>query len=72
MDGKARWIDNVVVGRWLRSLKVGHIHLAEYASPRELRQGIRNYANEYNFGRPCQSLKYKRPCQVYGAAFDVV
>ena len=26
MDGKGRWIDNVVIERWFRSLKIEHIY----------------------------------------------
>ncbi|MCL1914815.1 MAG: IS3 family transposase [Eubacteriaceae bacterium] len=72
MDGKARWIDNVIIERWFRSLKTGHVYITGYTSPRELRQGIREYVKVYNFDRPHQGLKYKRPYQVYGAVFDVV
>ena len=25
MDGKARWVDNVIIERWFRSLKAEHI-----------------------------------------------
>jgi len=69
MDGKARWIDNVIIERWFRSLKTEHIHIVEYISPRELRSGIREYIREYNHDRPHQSLNYKRPYQVYENAF---
>jgi len=65
MDGKGRWIDNVVIERWFRSLKIEHIYSYEYLTPRELRAGIKKYVNEYNFERSHQSLDYKIPCQVY-------
>ena len=71
MDGKARWIDNVIIERWFRSLKTEHVHIVEYANPRELRSGIREYIRDYNYDRPHQSLNYKRPYQVYTAAFSV-
>jgi len=71
MDGKARWVDNVIIERWFRSLKTEHIHIVEYTSPRELRSGIKEYIREYNYDRPHQSLNYKRPCQVYAEAFNV-
>jgi len=67
MDGKARWVDNVVIERWFRSLKCDNIYINEYCSPRELRQGITNYIYEYNTERPHQSLGYKYPVQVYNA-----
>jgi putative transposase len=72
MDGKARWIDNVIIERWFRSLKTEDIHITEYDSPRALRQGIREYIKEYNFERPHQSLGYKRPCEIYDSVFGGV
>jgi len=65
MDGKGRWIDNVVIERWFRSLKIEHIYSYEYLTPRALRVGIAKYVNEYNFERAHQSHGYKMPCEVY-------
>jgi putative transposase len=70
MDGKARWIDNVRIERWFRSLKTEHIYITEYTSPREVRQGIKEYVKDYNYSRPHQSLGYQRPHQVYSRAFN--
>ena len=70
MDGKARWVDNVIIERWFRSLKTEHIHIVEYTSPRELRSGIKEYIHEYNYDRPHQSLNYNRPYQEYTKAFS--
>ena len=70
MDGKARWVDNVIIERWFRSLKTEHIYITEYTNPRELRQEIKGYIYEYNYERPHQSLGYKRPHQVYRASFE--
>ena len=69
MDGKARWIDNVIIERWFRSLKTEHIYITEYTNPKELRAGIKEYVKDYNYERPHQSLGYQRPYQVYGRAF---
>lgn len=30
MDGKARWVDNVIIERWFRSLKTERIYPYEY------------------------------------------
>ncbi|NLB90516.1 MAG: IS3 family transposase [Clostridiales bacterium] len=65
MDGKARWVDNVIIEHWFRSLKCDHIYINEYNSPKELRKGISRYVLEYNKHRPHQSLQYKRPIQVF-------
>lgn len=67
MDGKARWVDNVIIERWFRSLKCDNIYMNEYQTPRELRLGISNYICEYNTERPHQSLGYRYPAAVYTA-----
>jgi len=70
MDGKVRWVDNVVIERWFRSLKVENIYITEYNSPRELRKGIYDYINDYNFHRPHQSLDNMRPVEVFTNVFE--
>ena len=70
MDGKARWIDNVIIERWFRSLKWDDIFINEYNSPRELRRGIVAYVRDYNDLRPHQSLDYRTPAEVYNSAFQ--
>jgi putative transposase len=70
MDGKARWIDNVVIERWFRSLKHEDIYINEYNSPKELRRGIAAYIKEYNQIRPHQSLDYETPGHVYATIFQ--
>lgn len=52
MDGKARWVDNVIIERWFRSLKTENIYITEYTAPRALRAGISAYITEYNHDRP--------------------
>ena len=69
MDGKARWIDNVVIERWFRSIKWDDIYINEYNSPKELRRGIGSYVKDYNTKRPHQSLNYQTPFDVYTARF---
>jgi putative transposase len=69
MDGKARWIDNVIIERWFRSLKVENIYLNEYRSPRELRHGIAGYVEVYNYERPHTSIEDMRPAQAYSSKF---
>lgn len=65
MDGKARWVDNVVIERWFRSLKTEQIYTHEYLTPKALRIGIKNYINEYNTERPHQTHNYMTPGEVY-------
>jgi putative transposase len=69
MDGKARWIDNVIIERWFRNLKCEDIYITEYSTPADLRRGIKNYIQQYNNSRPHQSLGYQYPCEVYYSAF---
>ena len=70
MDGKARWVDNVIIERWFRSLKTENIYITEYTNPRELRNGIGKYVLDYNYERPHQSLDNNRPYQEYGRIFN--
>lgn len=69
MDGKARWIDNVIIERWFRSLKCENIYINEYSKPVDLRRGIKCYIQDYNNSRPHQNLSYQYPCEVYYSAF---
>ncbi len=69
MDGKARWVDNVIIERWFRSLKTEYVYINEYRSPKELRSGIRAYVGDYNALRPHQSLDYETPEAVYSSKF---
>jgi putative transposase len=65
MDGKARWVDNVVIERWFRSLKTERIYPYEFLTPRALRAGLREYIEEYNTERPHQTHNYLTPEEVY-------
>jgi len=69
MDGKARWVDNVIIERWFRSLKCEYIYINELETPKILRKAIKQYVSEYNFERPHQSLGNKYPVEIYTAAF---
>ncbi len=69
MDGKGRWADNVIIERWFRTLKIENIYINEYVNPRELRRGIKDFVQAYNYVRPHQSLEYKTPAFVYENCF---
>ena len=71
MDGKSRWADNIMIERWFRSLKTELIYINEFRSPRELRQPIRSYIDDYNRLRPHEALAYATPDAVYYASFRV-
>ena len=70
MDGKARWVDNVIMERWFRSLKTEYVYINDYASPIELRNGIAAYIQQYNTIRPHQSWDYRTPQEIYRTAFS--
>ena len=63
MDGKARWVDNVIVERWFRSLKTECVRISEYETPAELRRLISAYVEQYDNARPHQSLGYDTPAE---------
>lgn len=69
MDGKSRWADNIMIERWFRSLKTEMIYINEFTSPRQLRQSICDYVEDYNSLRPHEALDYKTPDTVYHASF---
>ena len=65
MDGKGRWLDNVVIERFWRSLKYEDIYLKSYDNAVELEAGIREYIDRYNTERPHQSLEDWTPEEIY-------
>lgn len=65
MDGKGRATDNIFTERFWRSLKYEEVYLADYANPREARQGMTRYIAFYNTERPHQALEYRRPAELY-------
>jgi len=71
MDGKARWVDNVIIERWFRSLKCEEIYINEYSSPKELKRGIEGYVSLYNGIRPHDSLQKKTPLYTYNNIFNM-
>ena len=65
MDGKGRYLDNILVERLWRSLKYEEVYLKAYQNGREARQGIDAYLDFYNRERPHQALGYRTPGQVF-------
>jgi putative transposase len=65
MDRKGRWVDNVIIESWFRSLKTERIYPYEYLTTRALRTGLREYIEEYNTELPHQSHDYLTPEEVY-------
>jgi putative transposase len=69
MDGKARWVDNVIIERWFRSLKCEYVYINDYQTPRQLRAGIAAYIDRYNHLRPHSTYAGLTPSQIYNEAF---
>ena len=65
MDGRSRWADNIMIERWFRSLKTEQLYPNEYHTPRELRQLIHQYVDDYNGIRPHEALGYEVPDKLY-------
>lgn len=65
MDGKGRWIDNVFIERFWRSLKYEQVYLHAYENLKQAKQLIGNYITDYNQCRRHSSLNRQTPQKVY-------
>ena len=65
MDGKGRWMDNVMVERLWRSLKYNCVYLHAFESGTEAREKIGKWIRQYNEDRPHSSLDDKTPFEAY-------
>ena len=65
MDSKGRAIDNIIIERFWRSVKVERVYMNEYHSIKSLKNDVKSYINFYNYYRFHQTLKYKRPMEVH-------
>lgn len=68
MDGKGRWVDNVIIERFWRTVKHEHILLHSFEDLRQARRSIGHFIGLYNYKRLHQSLSYRTPAEVYGLA----
>ena len=65
MDGKSRWVDNIMTERWFRSFKYEEVYLTQYNNIKEARTAIGRYIHTYNFERCHSALDYKTPAECY-------
>jgi putative transposase len=65
IDGRGRWVDNVYIERFWRTLKHEHVLLHSYENVIELKGSVARFIEQYNFKRLHQSLGYKTPSEVY-------
>ena len=64
-DGAGRFRDNIFIERYWRSIKYEDVFIRSYDDFMEAKKSIDEYVQFYNYERPHQSLKYKRPAEVY-------
>jgi putative transposase len=50
-----------------RTIKYEEVYIKDYASPRDAREGLRDYLRFYNEQRLHQALEYRTPAEVYFA-----
>lgn len=65
MDGKGRWMDNVMIERLWRSLKYECIYLNAFETGTEVRQGLKYWIDFYNARRPHSRLDDRTPDEAY-------
>lgn len=65
MDGKGRWMDNVMIERLWRTLKYNCVYLNAWETGSEARDGIGKWFERYNERRPHSSLDDKTPDEAY-------
>lgn len=65
MDGKGRWMDNVMIERLWRSLKYECVYLNAFETGSQARKGIGDWIDYYNQRRPHSSLDGKTPDEAY-------
>jgi putative transposase len=65
MDGRGRWMDNIMVERLWKSVKYEDVYLKAYESIPAVREGLKTYFEFYNSRRRHQSLDRNTPDSVY-------
>lgn len=65
MDGKRRFIDNILIERFWRTIKYQEVYLKDYQTVKQAIDEIGNFIKFYNNLRPHQSLDEKTPAEVY-------
>jgi putative transposase len=68
MDGKGRFIDNIFIERFWRSVKHDYVYLHPASDGIELYQGIKKYINYYNHELHHQGIGRRIPADLYKPA----
>ena len=65
MDGKGRWMYNIIIERLWRSVRHECVYLNEFEGGSQARWGIGEWFDLHNYWRPHSSLGDKMPMEVY-------
>lgn len=65
MDGRGRWMDNVIIERLWKSVKYEEVYLKAYGSIAEAKKELAKYFDRYNKRRRHQGLDDRTPDEVY-------
>jgi len=65
MDGRGRWMDNVMIERLWRSLKYECVYLQAFETGSQARAGIGTWIDYYNRTRPHSALAGQTPAEAY-------
>jgi putative transposase len=68
MDGRGRALDNVFVERLWRTVKYENVYFKGYEDMKQLKAGLKEYFEFYNYKRPHSSLDGSTPAEVYFTA----
>ena len=71
MDGRGRYLDNILIERLWRSLKYEAVYLHELTDGFKAERVIGEWTEFYNTERPHSSLGDQTPAEVYGAGQPV-
>jgi len=72
MDGRGRAMDNIFTERLWRTIKYEEVYLKNYETVSEAVQQIGEYINFYNYERFHQSLKNKKPAEIYFGKEEII
>ena len=65
MEGRGRWMDNVMIERLWRSLKYGCVYLNVFETGSAVRAGIGRWIDFYNTARPHTALGGRTPAEAH-------
>lgn len=65
MDGKGRYMDNIMVERLWRTVKYEYVYLHSHSDGLQMWKGLNQFFHEYNHENPHSSLEMATPADVY-------